>query len=100
MQVRESWLLHISLTRYEDDSLHVHENERCAWLVYLREPADSGLYLDSGIVRADPDEYFRCDCGIDLQFPTRQTVSVLDALGIVRYFFREGALPTSWNWSG
>lgn len=91
---------HLSLTRYEEDALHLYKNERCAWLMYLREPADSGVYVERDAVQeAAAEEHFRCDCGIDLEFPLRQTLSVPEALDIARLLFRHGALPTGWRWT-
>ena len=37
---------HLTLTRYEDDSLQIFTNPNSAWIMYLREPDDSGLYLN------------------------------------------------------
>ncbi len=92
---------HVVLTRYEDDALHVYKNERCAWLMYLREPADPGLYIDSNAASTEaPDERFRCECGIDVEHPSRQTVPLTEAFEIIRFFFRNGALPTLWSWAG
>jgi hypothetical protein len=90
---------HATLTRYEEDALHVYINPRCAWLMYLREPADSGLYLKgTGRSASEKLEKFRCDCGIDLEFPVRQTLSVADGIGLLRRYFREGRLPADREW--
>jgi hypothetical protein len=85
---------HFVLTRYEEDSLHVFKNERRAWLMYLRTPEDSGLYLEDWSLPPDAEEeHFCCDCGIDLQYPAQQTLPLPAALDIARYFFRNGTLP-------
>jgi hypothetical protein len=34
---------HVSMTRYEEDSLNLHTNARRGWLMYLRHPDDTGL---------------------------------------------------------
>ncbi len=88
---------HMSMTRYEEDSLSIYTNAACAWLMYLREPDDSGLCLDDP-ARGDADEHFCCDCGIDLEFPARQTVSRERAMGIARHYFRTGGLPADEDW--
>ncbi|GMU39102.1 MAG: hypothetical protein AMXMBFR22_32930 [Phycisphaerae bacterium] len=91
---------HVSLTRYEEDSLHVFKNERCAWLMYLREPSDGGLYLSRKVATGNArPEHFRCDCGIDLEADAEQTITVPEALDVVRLFFRRGALPSDYEWT-
>src|SRR5262245_16085095 len=35
---------HLCMTRYEEDSLIVHTNAQRGWLMYLRDPADGGVY--------------------------------------------------------
>ena len=62
---------HLCMTRYEEDSLTLHSNQCRGWLMYLREPADGGLYTYDAEYVGDPkaEELFRCVCGIDLEFP-------------------------------
>jgi hypothetical protein len=88
---------HLSLTRYEEDSLDLFTNQERGWLMYLREPGDSGLYVaandDDG-----PDELFTCDCGIDLEFPRSRTLPLRRAADLVAAFFRAGTLPESVSW--
>jgi hypothetical protein len=89
---------HAMLTRYEEDSLHLYINPRCAWLMYLREPGDSGLYLrgrDAARVRM---EKFRCDCGIELEFPPHQTLPIAEGIELLRRYFRDGTLPRDREW--
>jgi hypothetical protein len=92
---------HLSMTRYEEDTLHVHTNARRGWLMYLSEPADSGLYLRgsgrSGWFKRK--ERFRCGCGIDLEFPASQTVPREDALQLAEEFFRMGTLSQTVPWT-
>jgi hypothetical protein len=90
---------HVSLTRYEEDSLHLHTNRQRAWLMYLREPQDTGLYLASDVGREDEREEFRCGCGISLDFPRRRTAPISDGLAIVATFFVSGQLPDRWQWT-
>ena|GEM_PF-6976588 len=88
---------HLTLTRYEDDSLQIFTNSNSAWIMYLREPDDSGLYLNDP-TRGDSEENFRCDCGIDLDFPVRQTTTHENAKQIVRHYFNAGYLPPDIQW--
>src|ERR1700677_1626360 len=89
---------HLSMTRYEEDSLTIHTNSRCAWLMYLRAPDDCGLYLD-GPPLGNDEEHFQCACGISLDFPASQTVSHSRAMSIARDYFENGRLPTDVTWS-
>lgn len=88
---------HLCMTRYEEDSLTIHTNPECAWLMYLREPADSGLYLNNSTV-GDNEKHFQCVCGISMEFPANQTVSHVQAAQIARHFFRAGNLPDDMEW--
>jgi len=97
-QLSEQDYSHLSMTRYEEDSLNVYTNPRCAWLMYLRAPDDSGLYLDDPSQGSD-DEHFQCACGISLDFPASQTVSHSRAATIARHYFETGELPTDVSWS-
>ena len=91
---------HLVITRYEDDWLHVFTNRRCAFLMYLREPADSGLYVEPRVAESPAaDETFRCDCGMKLVYPARCTVPCDEAVAIARAFFRTGALPQDRRWT-
>jgi hypothetical protein len=91
---------HIVLTRYEEDALHVYKNERTAWVMYLRDPTDTGLYpVPAMPASTGQTEHFRCDCGIDLEFPSGQCLPIAQALDIVRGFFAAGELPSDHNWS-
>src|SRR5690606_6459426 len=72
---------HLYMTRYEQDSLTIHTNPTRAWLMYLREPADAGLYVSDPQL-GDDEEYFECVCGISLEFPRNQTVLHFEAASI------------------
>lgn len=96
-ELRRQDYSHWIMTRYEEDSLSIYTNPTCAWLMYLREPADVGLYLDDPAL-GTYEEHFRCVCGISLDFPTRQTVSHSTATQIARHFFSHGKLPASMRW--
>lgn len=89
---------HLCMTRYEEDSLTIHTNPKRAWLMYLREPADCGLYLDNPAL-GDDEEHFECVCGISLEFPLSQTVSHFEATQIARHLFKTGDLPSDVEWS-
>jgi len=91
---------HLSLTRYEEDSLTLHTNKHRGWLMYLREPADGGLYTHDVGYTGDPkaEEIFRCVCGIDLEFPARQTLPRERAIEIAEEYFVTGDLPRSVPW--
>lgn len=99
-QIRRSDFAHLALTRYEEDSLTLHTNKSRGWLMYLREPADSGLYTHDTGYSGDPkaEEVFRCGCGIDLEFPARQTLPRNQALQVFEEFFATGELPRSVPW--
>jgi len=88
---------HIMLTRYEEDSLHLYTNETRGWLMYLREPGDSGLYLGTTCAD-DVIEEFTCECGISLEFPRSQTLPAEAAAALFEEFVRSGRLPTSVGW--
>lgn len=91
---------HLSMTRYEEDSLHVNTNSQRGWLMYLREPADSGVYVDDKTSEYSnkADEVFECTCGISLELPYKQTVSVEDAMLVAREFFISGQLSNVVSW--
>ncbi len=101
---------HFIMTRYEGDSMHLFLNPERGWLMYLREPADSGLYiLDPAFERdvddvddvyyQEPEEDFECTCGISMTFPRSQTLPRERAADVVREFFAtRGALPETIDW--
>jgi hypothetical protein len=89
---------HLALTRYEEDSLDLFTNKERGWLMYLREPGDSGLYVAGANDDEDADEHFTCDCGIDLEFPRSRTLPLERAADVVASFFRSGTLPKSVSW--
>lgn len=91
---------HLSLTRYEEDSLTLHTNKHRGWLMYLREPADSGLYTHDVGYSGDPkaEEIFRCGCGIDLEFPASQTLPRERAIEVAEEFYLTGELPRTVPW--
>ncbi len=97
-RIDEEEYSHLCMTRYEEDSLDIHTNSERAWLMYLREPEDCGLYLDApGLGEAE--EHFQCGCGISLEFPASQTATRSQAAEIARSFFRDGELPSYVRWS-
>jgi hypothetical protein len=91
---------HLCMTRYEEDSLTVHTNARRGWLMYLRFPADNGVYTRdtdySGL--PESEEVFQCVCGIDLEFPTAQTLPRELAGRAAIEFFQTGRLPQCVHW--
>ena len=91
---------HLCMTRYEEDSLTVHTNAQRGWLMYLRFPADNGVYTrDLGYSGpAESEEVFRCVCGIDLEFPTAQTLPRELAGRAAIEFFQTGRLPQCVHW--
>ena len=83
---------HVSLTRWEGDALSVHFNEKSAFPMYLRDPADSGLYLSTS--GDDRLEEFSCACcGIALEFPASATTNRQMAVDLLLRFFRSGVPP-------
>jgi hypothetical protein len=91
---------HLSMTRYEEDSLTVHTNARRGWLMYLRHPADNGVYTRDLDYSGPPEieEVFRCVCGIDLEFPAAQTLPRELAGWAAIEFFQTGRLPKCVHW--
>jgi hypothetical protein len=91
---------HLCMTRYEEDSLTVHTNARRGWLMYLRFPADNGVYTRDLSYSGPPEgeEVFRCVCGIDLEFPTAQTLPRELAGRAAIEFFQTGRLPECVHW--
>jgi len=89
---------HIVLNRYEGDALHLYTNDVRGWLMYLRQPDDSGIYLHADGIPEQTEE-FRCTCGISLNFPQHQTVDKAEAMRIAEHFFSHGSLPTTYIWS-
>jgi hypothetical protein len=91
---------HLCMTRYEEDSLTVHTNATRAWLMYLRFPADSGVYTRDLAYQGPPEseEVFQCVCGIDLEFPTVQTLPRELATQAAAEFFQTGQLPRCVHW--
>jgi hypothetical protein len=92
---------HLSMTRYEEDSLSVYTNARRGWLMYLRYPADHGVYARDLEYTEEPEteERFECVCGIDLEFPASQTLPRHMALQAVVDFFRTRELPQCVHWA-
>jgi Immunity protein Imm1 len=92
---------HLQITRYEEDSLTIHTNARRGWLMYLRFPADSGLYTHDVEYDRDPEaeEFFLCVCGIDMEFLASRTLPKPAALRVVEEFFVSGELPRSVPWT-
>ena len=90
---------HLTLTRYEEDELHLFKNEHHAWMMYLRDPGDSGLYVKRAEAEPNPRrESFRCDCGIDFEVPSHQTLATSEAVSVAAAFFENGKLPKhSWT---
>lgn len=96
----EGELGHLTMTRYEEDSLHLYLNPDRGWLMYLRHPSDSGLYTrDTAATNPRAEVFFECDCGIDLETTMNRTLSREHALELVREFFRTGLLPQSVPWT-
>jgi len=91
---------HLSMTRYEGDSLTIHFNAHRAWLMYQRYPADWGVYTRDHHYAGDPnaEEIFLCDCGIDLEFPASKTVPRDVAIRAALEFFDQGQQPRSVEW--
>jgi hypothetical protein len=91
---------HLCMTRYEEDSLTVYTNALRGWLMYLREPEDSGMYTRDPGYRGSPksEEVFRCVCGISLEFSTAQTLPRELAIQAAVEFFQTGRIPESFPW--
>ena len=90
---------HLVMNRFEQDSLHVFTNKTRAWLMYLRQPGDSGLYLSQPSTDSvSTNEQFQCCCGTTMEFQQRQTTSQSQAIFIAREFFLKGVLPKHVEW--
>ena len=91
---------HFCMTRYEEDSLSLYTNLRRGWLMYLREPSDTGIYTRDTEYAGDPKaaEIFRCICGIDLEFRASKTLPRSLALQAAEEFFLKGVLPRCVPW--
>jgi hypothetical protein len=92
---------HLCMTRYEEDSLTVHTNDRRGWLMYLRYPGHNGIYTHDPKYAGDPEgeEEFRCVCGIGLEFAARETLPRDLAIRAALEFFTTGELPRCIPWS-
>jgi hypothetical protein len=99
-QLPEQEFSHLCMTRYEEDSLTVHTNARRGWLMYLRYPSDGGLYTRDSTYSGEPEpeEVFRCVCGIGLEFPLSQTLPRELAMRSAIEFFQHGQLPKCVHW--
>jgi hypothetical protein len=91
---------HLSMTRYEEDSLNLYTNARRGWLMYLRHPDDTGLYTWDPVYAGNRQamEMFRCVCGIELDFPADRTLPRDLAMRTAEEFFAAGELPQSTHW--
>lgn len=98
-QLKSDAYSHFCMTRYEEDSLTIHTNPKGrAWIMYLRQPDDSGLYVNSPELGTDLQN-FHCGCGIDLDFPANQTLPHDAAVRIARSLCETGKLPEDVNWT-
>ncbi len=91
---------HLCMTRYEEDSLTVHTNATRGWLMYLRFPGDNGVYTRDLSYSGPPEaeEFFRCVCGIDLEFKEAQTLPRELVGRAAIEFFQTGCLPKCVHW--
>jgi hypothetical protein len=88
---------HLSMTRYEEDSLTIYTNPSRALLMYLPEPDDWSFYVTDSTL-GDGKEKFHCACGISIEFPERMTMEHSRATMIARQFFVAGQLPSDVEW--
>jgi hypothetical protein len=98
-RLRSDAYSHLFMTRYEEDSLTIHTNPQGrAWLMYLSQPDDSGLYVNNPGLGTELQN-FRCGCGIDLDFPANQTLPCATAIKIARSLYEAGELPNYVDWT-
>jgi hypothetical protein len=90
---------HASMTRYEEDCLSLYTNSTRGWIMYLREPGDSGFYVVPTEETGRDVEVFRCACGIDLEFPRSHTLPKQEAMEILKEYFAATALPDRVRWT-
>lgn len=87
--------------RYEEDSLHLSLNPRRGLLMYLRDPRDSGLQVvDAQAADPNCEEFFECDCGIEIETTMARTLPRTQAVEVLRDYLRTGALPQTVRWVG
>lgn len=98
-KLRPDAFSHLFMTRYEEDSLTIHTNPLGrAWLMYLPQPDDSGLYVNNPELGTELHN-FRCGCGIDLDFPANQTLPHATAVKIARTLYETGRLSNDVSWT-
>lgn len=91
---------HLTMTRYEEDSLTLHTGPDRGWLMYLRSPADSGLTArDPNCPDPDRELFFQCACGIDLETTLGRTLPRDQAAEVARELFLTGRLPADVPWA-
>ena len=96
-KLRPDAFSHLYMTRYEEDSLTIHTNPLGrAWMMYLPQPDDTGLYINNPELGTELHN-FRCGCGIDLDFPANQTLPYTMAVKIARSLYETGGLPNDVN---
>lgn len=89
---------HVSMTRYEEDSLTLFMNSQRAWVMYHeRAPSRELCAYDAGY-DVGGDEEFQCACGIKLEFPGGQTIARELATRAAVEFLRCGQLPAFIEW--
>jgi len=92
---------HLSMTRYEEDTMSLYTNAQRGWLYYQHDPADFvGLQTEDPAHAGDPEtrELFRCVCGIALDYPIAQTLPRDLAMLVAEEFFSTGTLPQGVRW--
>jgi len=89
---------HATVTRFRGESLTLHVNARRGWLMYLRESGDAGRCVYDVDREGEPNEHFRCGCGIELEFEATQTLERARAQRVIVEFVRTGVLPADLIW--
>lgn len=91
---------HLSMTRFEEDVLTVHTNQKRGWLMYQLDPADAFYSGCDPAFAGDHQakEEFRCVCGINMDCAAKHTVPRETAIRIAEEFFTTGELPLALLW--
>lgn len=91
---------HLSMTRFEEDVLTVHTNDRRAWLMYQLDPSDISYSGCDPTFDGDEEaeEKFRCVCGIVMDCSAKYTVPRGTAMIVAEEFFTTGELPRTLRW--
>jgi hypothetical protein len=98
--IRQAERADVSLSRYEEDVLHVLFAGDRAFLMYLPEIGEAGMSSRNPGYQGSPKDrvVFRAANGEDTALPASFTVSKGEALRAIEEFLRAGRLPKFITW--